>query len=36
MFRSQNGLVIKFKVSKSFKEIVHDMVDFELEKLNNN
>ena len=27
---------LKFKVSKSFKEIVHEMVDFELEKLNNN
>ena len=27
---------LKFKVSKSFKEMVHDMVDFELEKLNNN
>ena len=27
---------LKFKPSKSFKEIVHEMVDFELEKLNNN
>jgi GDPmannose 4,6-dehydratase len=27
---------LKFKASKSFKEIVHEMVDFELEKLNNN
>jgi len=27
---------LKFKVSKSFKEMVHEMVDFELEKLNNN
>ena len=27
---------LKFKTSKSFKEIVHEMVDFELEKLNNN
>ena len=27
---------LKFKISKSFKEIVHEMVDFELEKLNNN
>ena len=26
---------LKFKPSKSFKEIVHEMVDFELEKLNN-
>jgi GDPmannose 4,6-dehydratase len=27
---------LKFKPSKSFKEMVHEMVDFELEKLNNN
>jgi len=27
---------LKFKPTKSFKEIVHEMVDFELEKLNNN
>jgi len=27
---------LNFKQSKSFKEIVHEMVDFELEKLNNN
>ena len=27
---------LKFKASKSFKEMVHEMVDFELEKLNNN
>jgi len=26
---------LKFKPSKSFKEMVHEMVDFELEKLNN-
>ena len=27
---------LKFKPSKSFKEMVHEMIDFELEKLNNN
>ena len=27
---------LKFKISKSFNEIVNEMVDFELEKLNNN
>jgi hypothetical protein len=27
---------LKFKISKSFNEIVNEMVDFELEKLHNN